>query len=68
MPSPFPGMDPYLERPDRWGGVHSGLIAVMREMLSQQVAPRFFVDSEYYFYILGRDDPGRSGAASRPQP
>lgn len=60
MPSPFPGMDPYLERPDRWGGVHSGLIAVLRELLAPQVAPRFFVDSEDTVYILGRLDPGRA--------
>jgi len=60
MASPFPGMDPYLERPDRWSGVHAALIAVMREMLARQVAPRFFVDSEDSVYILGRDDPGRS--------
>src|SRR5437016_9055994 len=46
MASPFPGMDPYLERPDRWSGVHAGLIAVLREVLARQVAPRFFVDSE----------------------
>ena len=32
MTSPFPGMDPYLERPDRWSGVHAGLIAVLREV------------------------------------
>ena len=60
MRSPFPGMDPYLERPDRWGGVHAGLIAVMREILSRQVAPRFFVDSEDGVYVLGLDDPARA--------
>ncbi len=27
MPGPFPGMDPFLEDPPRWGGVHSGIIA-----------------------------------------
>lgn len=59
MPSPFPGMDPYLERPDRWSGVHAALIAVMREALTRQVAPRFFVDSEDNVYILGLDDPAR---------
>ena len=26
MPSPFPGMDPYLEHPAWWGGVHQRLI------------------------------------------
>src|SRR5262245_58959518 len=25
MPSPFPGMDPYLETPDRWRNVHGNL-------------------------------------------
>ncbi len=60
MPSPFPGMDPYLERPDRWSGVHAGLIAVTREVLTRAVAPRFFVDSEDNVYILGADDPARS--------
>src|SRR5437764_5286845 len=60
MASPFPGMDPYLERPDRWSGVHAGLITVLREALSRQVAPRFFVDSEDNVYILGLDDPARS--------
>lgn len=26
MPSPFPGMDPYLEEPRRWPDVHQRLI------------------------------------------
>jgi len=60
VPSPFPGMDPYLERPDRWSGVHTRLIAVIGEMLARQVAPRFFVDSEDNVYILGLDDPAHS--------
>lgn len=60
MHSPFPGMDPYLERPDHWGGVHTGLISVMREVLARQAGPRFFVDSEDNVYILGLDDPARS--------
>ncbi len=59
MHSPFPGMDPYLERPERWSGVHARLIAVLGEMLARQVAPRFFVDSEDSVYVLGLDDPAR---------
>jgi len=27
MPSPFPGMDPYLEEPSGWPSVHHWLIA-----------------------------------------
>jgi len=26
MPSPFPGMDPYLEHPDLWPGFHASLL------------------------------------------
>ena len=66
MPSPFPGMDPYLERAERWSGVHTRLIAVIGEILARQVAPRFFVDSEDNVYILGLDDPARS--VVRPDP
>jgi hypothetical protein len=53
-------MDPYLERADRWSGVHARLIAVIGEALARRVAPRFFVDSEDNIYILGLDDPARS--------
>ena len=59
MHSPFPGMDPYLERPDRWSGVHARSSAVLGEMLTWRVAPRFFVDSEDSVYVLGLDDPAR---------
>jgi hypothetical protein len=34
MPSPFPGMDPYLEHPGLFSGVHQGLIAVARATLN----------------------------------
>jgi hypothetical protein len=58
MPSPFPGMDPYLESPSRWGGVHARLIAVLGEVLTRAIAPRFFVESEYRITVLHPDDPG----------
>jgi hypothetical protein len=53
-------MDPYLERPDRWSGVHAAFIGILREMLAAQVTPRFFVDSEDNVYVLGLEDPARS--------
>ena len=59
MPSPFPGMDPYLEHPARWGGVRARLVAVIGELLTALAAPRFFVDSEDAVYVLGLDDPAR---------
>jgi hypothetical protein len=36
MPSPFPGMDPYLE--DHWRDVHTSLIIYIRDAL-QDVMP-----------------------------
>ncbi|MGH2544095.1 MAG: DUF4058 family protein [Ardenticatenaceae bacterium] len=51
MPSPFPGMDPYLEEPARWGGFHSRLINSISDQLADLVSPRFFVDIEERVYI-----------------
>ncbi len=41
MEPPFPGMDPYLERPSRWPDVHAGLIAAMRDYIQHQLSPRY---------------------------
>ena len=35
MPSPFPGMDPYLER--FWRDVHAGLIIYARDQLQDEL-------------------------------
>lgn len=67
MRSPFPGMDPYLEEPLRWGGFHGVLIAVLGELLTKQVTPRFFVDSKRDAYRLGILDPARPLVAPPPQ-
>jgi Protein of unknown function (DUF4058) len=34
MPTPFPGMDPYLERRGLWEDVHTGLITEIQQFLS----------------------------------
>ncbi|MEH2128789.1 DUF4058 family protein [Nostoc sp.] len=31
MPYPFPGMNPYLEEPELWPGVHGRLIVAMSD-------------------------------------
>jgi hypothetical protein len=41
MPSPFPGMDPYLEDPARWPDVHQSLITYIRDALQPLVRPRY---------------------------
>ena len=41
MPSPFPGMDPYLEDRTLWPDVHSSLIAYIREAIQPQIRPSY---------------------------
>ena len=43
MPSPFPGMDPFLEEPAGWSGVHSRLINTISDELAARLVPTFFV-------------------------
>ena len=55
MPSPFPGMDPYLERRHVWPDVHSALIVATRDALAPQVAPAYYVAIEERMYIVALD-------------
>ena len=59
MPSPFPGMDPYLERRQWWHAVHTRLIVAIADALSPQVRPRYRVDIELRTYValLTSDSP-----------
>jgi hypothetical protein len=56
MPSPFPGMDPYLEHPALWPDVHDSLVAGIRDQLAPLVAPRYYVALERRTYLLKADD------------
>lgn len=60
MPSPFPGMDPYLEDPARWPGVHHWLITSICELLNAQLRPRYYTLVEERVYISDELDAGRS--------
>lgn len=51
MPTPFPGMDPYLERASLWHGVHNRLIASLADLLGPLLRPRYFVAVEEYSYL-----------------
>lgn len=57
MPSPFPGMDPYLENPVHWPGVHTFLIAVYAELLNRLLRPRYVARIEERVYMVPDDDP-----------
>jgi Protein of unknown function (DUF4058) len=51
MPSPFPGMNPYLERSSVWKDFHDSFIPAIRDAISPQVRPRFVVKIEEHLYI-----------------
>lgn len=60
MPSPFPGMDPYLEDPALWPDVHHELISVARELLLAQLRPKYFVQIDERLYLANDNDEARA--------
>jgi hypothetical protein len=56
MRSPFPGMDPYLEDPGGWPGVHGLLISAIRIDLNRRLGSRFFADAGTTVYVISADD------------
>ncbi len=51
MPTPFPGMDPYLEKPGLWPQVHTALIVEIQHYLSPLLRPRYYVAIEQLTYL-----------------
>lgn len=51
MPSPFPGMNPYLEQASVWEDFHQAMVTEIRESLALQVRPNFFVKLEERVFI-----------------
>lgn len=51
MPSPFPGMNPYLERRNMWADFHDAYLVELRNALSRQVRPNYIVKIEEYVYL-----------------
>ena len=56
MPSPFPGMDPYLEHPKLWPALHHLLISEIARFLSPQLRPKYLVYLEVRMYETVDDD------------
>lgn len=54
MPSPFPGMDPYLEGAE-WASVHVELSAEIARQLAPKVRPRYVVRTMRRFVVDGDD-------------
>lgn len=51
MPSPFPGMNPWLEQDALWHDFHQRLLTAMSDAISAEVSPRYYVALEEHVYI-----------------
>jgi hypothetical protein len=55
MPSPFPGMDPYLEDPVVWPDLHNRLMTYLADRLNQVLPPRYVARIEKRVYLVQPD-------------
>ena len=62
MPSPFPGMDPYLEHPDFWQETHHWLISAIAASLVPQIRPKYEIAIDKRIYEI--TDPNDSNSNS----
>ncbi|ASC72176.1 hypothetical protein XM38_031300 [Halomicronema hongdechloris C2206] len=44
MPSPFPGMDPYIEQPSFWSSFHFRLIGTIAAAIEPQLSPKYYIE------------------------
>lgn len=51
MPSPFPGMNPYLENPELWSEVHHRLITAIADAIESDLNPNYRVAIEKRTYL-----------------
>ncbi|MBI4606735.1 MAG: DUF4058 family protein [Planctomycetes bacterium] len=61
MPSPFPGMDPYLEHPDLSPGLHGSLIVYLKAALQHVLPQGYYADSNERGWLEVSDCPVRPG-------
>lgn len=54
MPSPFPGMDPYIESSGLWGDFHGSMLAVMRGELNHRLPKGYVASIELYVWTPER--------------
>ncbi len=63
MPSPFPGMDPFLEQEVIWHDFHERFLPAFAAFLAAQVLPHYIVLIVEHIYL---HDQGPEAAAARP--
>jgi hypothetical protein len=59
MPSPFPGMDPYLETPRLMYDVHHTLISEIQTALNRALVPCYVARVKMRSFVSSEDDPAR---------
>jgi hypothetical protein len=63
MPSPFPGMDPYLEEPSLGPDFHMTMLVAMRAALNPRLPPRYAAQLDRYVWLEdSTEDQTRGGA------
>lgn len=60
MPSPFPGMNPYLEHPHVWEDFHYTFIPYARSALAVEVGPAYYVMVEQRLYLHEAEEKDRA--------
>jgi len=50
MPSPFPGMDPYIEVSGLWGDFHGSMVVAIRDELNLRLPPGYVATLEVYVW------------------
>jgi Protein of unknown function (DUF4058) len=76
MPSPFPGMNPYIEQDVFWQDFHLEFLPAIRGRLVAQVRPKYIVMLDEHIYVqehppeprrqVGRADLSVAAAPARP--
>jgi hypothetical protein len=51
MPSPFPGMNPYLEHDDSWSDFHNRFIVAAADAIGAQVQPAYIVKIDQNVFV-----------------
>lgn len=68
MPSPFPGMNPFLEQDDTWDDFHHEFLTRARALLAAQVGPDHFVKVAVrsFLHELSAEERSYSGRLTPP--
>ncbi len=59
MPSPFPGMNPYLERSSVWHDFHERYVPALAEALGESLSDQYVVRIDDHVYVHELDRPER---------